>query len=218
MKKFITLLILFSIASLGYAQNITMVTYHPSKYGNYDTLDTSGDTTLASETSSSEVTFASLTSPYDVSVVQLDTTTVTSNFLVGDADPTVDLNIAETLTLTDTLEIEGNLTVDTSANSGNISIEDFTVHDVGDVTGTFAVGNDLKVVGNGDFASGNFNNVSGSNMTIDNLQIKKSNGTYWTFNESGMTKSKRLTWDTIIYLRHSSTETARKTLLVMKDL
>lgn len=223
MKKFMILLILFSIAVLGYSQNIAMVTYHPSKYGNYDVLDTSGYTILASETTSpdSVVVFSNLTSPYDVNVVQLDSK-YNPNFLVGNASNRIDMDVEETVTLSGKLDVGGNLTVVADPGQGrNITIEDFEVRSGdGDVTGTLNVINDLTTFGSNNYINGNgtFSRLTGSHFVIEDLTLT-SGGDRWTFPQTGvgivMKKTDTLTWNTIEYYPGSSTTTAFLTLLVL---
>lgn len=219
MKKIMTLLFLFSIVSLGYAQNISMVTYHPSKYGNYDVLDTVGDTTLASETSGSSVDFSNVTSPYDVNVIRTDTTTVSANFLVGNVGNTTDIDVAETLTLSDTLDIEGNLTL-TAAGSRNILFEDFVVRGAGSVTGTFNVVDNFVTTDINTVTNGDFDALRGRNFVVDVLKIT-SGVTTWTFPETGpgivISKDDELKWDTIQYYPSGSTTTTYLTLLVLEQ-
>ena len=216
MKRFIALMLLLGISIWGYSQNITMVTYHPSKYGNYEILNTTGETILASETSDSDVLISNtLTVPNDVSVVQFDTTTITSVFFVGNTSKPNDIAVSENVTFKDDVDISGNLTANTSVSGGTFNTGDITSDGAADVTGTLSVGDDLRLVGvvaaevdNATFSSGSF-----AQPVIDTFQVKNG-GTYWTLSDSGLTRPLDLSWSTIEYAEQGTTTTTQLTLLI----
>jgi len=229
MKRILFVLGILVMGNLGFSQTIDMVSYHPSKYGNYDKMITYGDTKLATERGDVKIAGilkgrSSASSSTSVYIKELPGTAVPPVIYVGtSSDPPDAVKVDRSALIKGEVTIDNDLTVTNKVNNNEL-LGGFrtlnTSHYGNRSEENVSINKNLYFLS--DDGSGIFGYLartgSGTSLAyigaVAELRTKKKDDTYWVFPRNALVSSSTLSWTTINYLDHEDNPQQMKMLIV----